>query len=143
MQTFIHIHMQARIKTMYTYGADLLANAVLLVPAHGTAALQHCWPLVICSNSQVSLGKWRYTKEAMHPRTHWKTMGHMLMCKDGKIWKIRQIWNIWKNMVNMWECGCLRLFHLAWLLGIRMFNHQNWCFNQENWWYNGTIMKMC
>ena len=39
MQTFIHIHMQARIKTMYTYGADLLANAVLLVPAHGTAAL--------------------------------------------------------------------------------------------------------
>ena len=87
MHTFIHIHMQASIKTMYTYGADLLANAVLLVPAHGTAALQHCWPLVICSNSQVSLGKWRYTKEAMHPRTHWKTMGHMLMFKDGKYGK--------------------------------------------------------
>ena len=80
--------MQARIKTMYTYGADLLANAVLLVPAHGTAALQHCWPLVICSNSQVSLGKWRYTKEAMHPRTHWKTMGRMLMFKDGKNGKL-------------------------------------------------------
>lgn len=72
-----------------------------------------------------------------------KKKGHMLMFKDGNIWKIRQIWNIWKNMINMWECGCLRMFHLAWLLGIRMFNHQNWCFNHENWWYNGTIMKMC
>ena len=40
--------MQASIKTIYTYGADLLANAVLLVPAHGTAALQHWSSAVLC-----------------------------------------------------------------------------------------------